>query len=86
VRIRVTIAGRSYHVAEKLPPCLELPAGASLDDALQRLAALLPAGTTLDPRCLVAVSGVHLGTLQSHRPQALREGDELLLLAHVAGG
>ena len=86
VKIRLTIAGRSYHVAEKLPQSLELPAGASLDDALQQLAALLPADAALDPRCLVAVSGTHVGTLHSHRPHALRDGDELLVLAPVAGG
>jgi sulfur carrier protein ThiS len=86
VKIHVTIAGRSYHMAEKLPPWMELPEGSSVDDALQHLAALMPAGTALDPHCLVAVSGAHLGTLQVHRPHTLCEGDELLVLAPVAGG
>ncbi len=86
MKIRITIAGRSYHMAEKLPQWLELPEGSSLDDALRQLAALLPAGAALDPRCLVAVSGTHLGTLQSHRAHALGDGDELLVLAPVAGG
>ena len=84
--IQLTMAGRSYHVADDLPECLVLPEGASLDDALQLLATLMPASAVLDRRCLVAVSGMHLGTVEKHRPKTLHDGDELLVLAPVAGG
>jgi molybdopterin converting factor small subunit len=33
----------------------------------------------------VALSGVHLGTLRSHQARQLADGDELLILAPVAG-
>ena len=46
----------------------------------------LPGDNPLSASCLVAVSGMHLGTLADHRPQTLKDGDELLLLAPVAGG
>jgi molybdopterin converting factor small subunit len=86
MKIRVVISGRNYHAALSAPENLLLPEGASLDDALAALAAHLNNGDRLPESCLVAVSGVHLGNLRSHRGRVLRDGDELLLIAPVAGG
>jgi hypothetical protein len=86
VNVRVVIAGRGYPAAEPFPGHLTLADGCSLDEALQTLAALAPAGRGLAGSCLVAVSGSHLGTVRSHRPCVLRDGDELTIIAPVAGG
>ena len=86
MNVRVVISGRNYHAAERLPRQLTLPDGASVDAALQALESLLPGGTRLPVSCLIAVSGLHLGTLRNHRSQLLRDGDELLVLSPVAGG
>ena len=86
MKIRVAVAGRNYDLAAGLPEELSLADGASVDAALEAVAALLPAGSRLSASCLVAVSGAHLGTLASHGCRQLREGDELLLIAPVAGG
>jgi molybdopterin converting factor small subunit len=86
MNVRVVISGRSYDAAESVPEELSLPDGASVDDALEELARLLPEGRPLPSSCLVAVSGKHLGTLASHQPHALAEGDELVVIAPVAGG
>jgi molybdopterin converting factor small subunit len=84
--VRVAILGRNYDTAQSVPEQLSLPEGASLDDALKALAAFLPADRPISESCLVAVGGVHVGTVASHLPQVLKQGDELLLLAPVAGG
>jgi hypothetical protein len=86
MQIRVAFCGRNYHLGESLPRELTLPEGASVDDALAQLAAALPTGDAWPASCLLAISGTHLGTVGAHRPQVLREGDELLLLLPVAGG
>lgn len=86
MNIRVMISGRSYDAASDIPAELTLPDGASLDDALQAVAERLPEGRPLPPSCLVSVSGNHLGTIASHTRRVLVEGDELVLIAPVAGG
>lgn len=86
MRLRVTISGRNYDALAAVPSRLELPDGASLDEALAAIAALLPPGVALPDACLVAVSGMHLGTLKTRQPRTLLDGDELLLVAPVAGG
>ena len=86
MRLRVTISGRNYDALAAAPSCLELPDGASLDEALAAIAARLPAGVVLPDACLVAVSGTHLGTVKTRQARTLRDGDELLLVAPVAGG
>jgi len=86
MKIRLVVSGRDYDLAKTLPQELALSDGASLDQALEALAALVPPGRGLADSCLVAVSGVHLGTLRHHRPRPLVDGDELLILAPVAGG
>jgi hypothetical protein len=86
VNVRLMVSGRGYQASESLPQSLALPEGCSLDEALQTLASLMPADRRLDGRCLIAVSGTHLGTVRSHRPYVLREGEELVVIAPVAGG
>lgn len=86
MKIRVVMTGRSYHSAEQLPDSLELSESAGIDDALTRLAESMPAGEGLPPSCLVSVSNQHLGTVSKHEPCELKDGDELTLIAPVAGG
>jgi molybdopterin converting factor small subunit len=86
MKVRLVISGRSYHAANELPDQIELPDGSGVEAALKKIAALLPADNRLPDSCLVAVAGTHLGTLENHRSHALRDGDELTLIAPVAGG
>ena len=86
MKIRVSMMGRHYHEAERLPELLDLQEQASLDDALDRLGELLAPGDGFPGSCLVAVSGKHVGTIASHSSVTLMDGDELMLLAPVAGG
>lgn len=84
MHIRVVITGRNYHALGHAPLELELPEGSTVEAALESVAQRL--GQPLPETCLVAVSGDHLGTVRTHVPRELRAGDELLLLAPVAGG
>jgi molybdopterin converting factor small subunit len=86
VNIRVVVTGRNYHTAAPVPEELELGEGQSVDDALAGLAQYLPEGQSFPASCLLVVSGQHLGTVSNHQPRTLRDGDELALIAPVAGG
>ena len=86
MKIRVVMMGRHYHESEDLPEFLELPEQASLDHAIDRLRESLPPGADFPGSCLVALSGKHVGTIASHSAVPLSDGDELMLLAPVAGG
>ncbi len=86
MKVRLVISGRSYDAAKTIPEHLTLPEGCSVADALKQVAKLIPGERGLPESCLVAVSGMHLGTLRSHRPRVLADGDELVLIAPVAGG
>ncbi len=86
MKIHLVLAGRGYDLADRVPDELTLPEGSGVTAALERVASLLPDGRRLPESCLVALAGQHLGTVANHREQVLREGDELLLLAPVAGG
>lgn len=86
MKVRLVISGRSYDAAESIPDEISLPDGASVSDAIEALAGLLPEGRALPKSCLVAVSGKHLGTIASHAELGLADGDELVLIAPVAGG
>lgn len=59
---------------------LELPAGATVDDALARLR-LLPGGERLPPAPLVAINLAY-----ARVDSALAMGDQLAVIPPVAGG
>jgi molybdopterin converting factor small subunit len=86
MKIRIIVTGRNYHTAGPLPDELELDPSCGVDDALALLAEHLPEGQSFPASCLVVVSGQHLGTISQHQPCDLRDGDELALIAPVAGG
>ena len=86
MKLRLVISGRSYDAADGMPEQLTLPEGSSLDDALEAVAQLMPDGKKLPESCLLAVSGTHLGTWRDHKPHRLSDGDELVVIAPVAGG
>jgi molybdopterin converting factor small subunit len=86
MKIRVVITGRSYHTTQHLPDELLLADPGTVDDAIGQLTALLPEGQGFPPSCLVAAAGRHLGTIARHASCRLHDGDELTLIAPVAGG
>ena len=86
MKIRLLVSGRNYQAATQLPDELELPEGARLDDAIARLEQSMPEGASLSPNSLIAVSGTHVGTLAAHPNKELSDGDELVVVAPVAGG
>lgn len=86
MQVQVVYSGRNYDVAGAVPQQLTLPDQCSVDEALRVLRGLFPQEQPLADSCLVAVSGTHLGTVRKHRPHQLQAGDELLLIAPVAGG
>jgi molybdopterin converting factor small subunit len=86
MKIRVTVSGRGYDSAASVPAALDVAEGTTLDELLRAVGEGLPAGHALAPSCLIAVSGAHVGTLAHHACRPLRDGDEILLIAPVAGG
>ena len=69
-----------------LPAEIALEAGATVDDAIRLLKSNLREDQQLPKSCLLAVSGEHIGTLASYTNRPLRDRDELILIAPVAGG
>jgi len=86
MNIRIVISGRSYDAASQLPDTLELPDGATVDQALDAIEQLLGGGATLPATALIAAAGQHLGTRAQHADAKLNDGDELVILTPVAGG
>jgi len=86
MKIRLVISGRNHPTSDAVPEHLELSDGATVDDALQSLAEQVTGDAPLPNSCLVTLSGTHLGTLAEHRSPSLSDGDELVLIAPVAGG
>lgn len=86
MKVRVIVTGRGYDTAANLPPELDLPEGATTVDAVAEIARHLPAGRRLSDATLLAIASQHLGTIGRHAPRTLRAGDELVLIAPVAGG
>jgi len=86
MNVRVVISGRHYATDEGIPEQLSLKEGCSIDEALSKISKLADAAAQLPESCLLAVSGKHLGTLGKHMAHTLAEGDEIVLIAPVAGG
>ena len=86
MKIQLVISGRQHPISDAVPQYLELSDGATLDDALQSLADQLPDDAPLPNSCLIALAGSHLGTLADHQSPPLCDGDELVVIAPVAGG
>lgn len=86
VKIRLVVTGRGYHAAESLPDQWEVPDHATVDDLMRLVMERYGDGAGWSATCLIAVAGRHLGTVASHEPAALRDGDEVTLIAPVAGG
>ena len=86
MKLRIAVTGRGYHQAQGLPGELTLAEGASVEDALGEISGLLGDRQALPPACLVSLAGCHLGTLGSYENALLNDGDELVLIAPVAGG
>ncbi len=86
MKVRVVVTGRSYHASSNLPREIEVPDGTTIAAAIDQLEQQLEQGETFPASCLVAVSGQHLGTRGALPDQQLRDNDELMLVAPVAGG
>jgi len=84
--IRIAYLGHAYHQAVHLPAQLEVREGADVAAALVTVQQWVGSEFTLPPTCLVIVNGRHLGTVARCESWVLNAGDELALLAHVAGG
>jgi molybdopterin converting factor small subunit len=81
MRVTVYLSGRLADPASN-STVLELPAGATVDDAL----AAVRGRPGVIPAALVAVAREHIGTVANHPPQPLNDGDEVFVFAPVAGG
>jgi len=86
VKIRLVVIGRGYDAVEDMPEQWEVPEDAGIEDVICMLLERYGEGPGWAASCLVAVGGRHLGTIARHEPATLREGDELTLIAPVAGG
>ncbi len=86
MKIRLVVTGRGYHAVDSLPDAWEVPDHASVDDVIRLLIERYGDGPGWSATCLVAVGGRHLGTVASHELAVLRDGDEITLIAPVAGG
>ena len=86
MKIQIVLTGRGYQRGDQLPGQLELAENARLSDAVAAIQAALPNEESLPGSCLVAVAGDHVGTVDQHQDLQLSEGQEVLLIAPVAGG
>jgi hypothetical protein len=86
MQLRFMMMGRSYDASAQLPESVELTDGATIEEALEAIDKLLPAGQTLPASCLVVLTGRHLGTVARHEATTVSALDELVLIAPVAGG
>lgn len=86
MKIRIVFTGRAYHTTDSLPDEIELAEDATVADAINSVESQLGGDARLPTSCVVAVSGTHVGTIGRFTDRALRDGDELLLVAPVAGG
>ncbi len=85
MKLQLVMTGRDYHTAEKLPEELELADAATLQDALSAIDNLL-GEAILPTSCLLALNGDHVGSVASYDDRPLKDGEELVIIAPVAGG
>ena len=85
MRVSLLVTGRFYHHASNLPDALEMNDGADIEAALSQVNEAL-GNDALPTTCLIAVNGKHLGTVAQMPSHELQDGDELTLIAPVAGG
>ena len=64
----------------------DVPDGATVDDVIRMLVDCYGQGPGWSETSLIAVAGRHLGTVASHVSAVLQDGDEVTLIAPVAGG
>ncbi len=81
IAVRIRLFARYSEVSGTESVSLELPAGATVADAVQQVRARIPNGNLLPKRPLAAVNLEHV--LADRR---LSDGDELALLPPLAGG
>lgn len=86
MKVTVSISGRLYDLVPQHPGVLDLPTGATVDDALDVLQRDVSSRRCLVSSALLAVSGQHIGTVADHLPRPLGDADELFIFAPVAGG
>ncbi len=86
MKVRLVYSGRGYDAVANLPAEISLAAGDGIDQLIATVNQLLPGDRPLPRSAVVAVAGKHLGTVGQHARQALREGDEVVIVAPVAGG
>jgi len=86
MRIHIVLTGRADPGGDQFPGQLELPEDSHVSDAVAAIKDSLPEGESLPKSCLLAVAGRHLGTLDQHENRLLADGQELLLIAPMAGG
>jgi molybdopterin converting factor small subunit len=86
MKLRLVLTGRHDHASSPIPEFLDLPDGSTVSAALQAIAGFFPSDWPLPATCLVVLSDQHLGTVAQHDDRRLSDGDELLLIAPVAGG
>ena len=86
MRIRLAITGRGYHLAGGIPESIELHADCTLQEAIEHVRQLFPSDNPVVDSCLISVAGKHRGTVGAPSAYQLRDGDELIIVAPVAGG
>lgn len=86
MKVRLVYSGRNYDAVANLPEEIPLNDGDDIDQLIAAVNQMLPGDRPLPHSAMVAVDGKHLGTVGRHVPQALREGDEVVIVAPVAGG
>ena len=86
MNIRLAITGRSYHLAGSIPQSIELNADCTLQEAIEHVRQLFPSDNPVADSCVISVAGKQRGTVGAPSAHQLRDGDELLIVAPVAGG
>ena len=81
IAVRIRLFARYSEVTDTESVSLQLPAGATVADAVGQLRAQIPNGGLLPKRPLAAVNLEHVLA-----DRELQDGDELALLPPLAGG